>query len=163
MVEVSAIEFGRVKVCRVPCSGISAVFEPIECRRADQQKDTAMSFTINTVCSQNKEQMRMEIAPLGLSPLHFNALELDHLIRQLSKIRAEMIPEQPTVASIPEIWQPTAMFTRWQVNDTNIAGHCLLWLLHPGVGWNYIILDRSTFNDMSVKLRAFLQEPARLQ
>lgn len=112
--------------------------------------------------SDDKTVATLEL-PAMAEPLKVSAEDLSELIRHLAWLRSSMEPAHPAedlkqgapVSVVPAI--------RWQATEDDFPGQARLYLLHPGFGWLHIPLHRPAFDDMSAKLRLFLQDRPQIQ
>jgi hypothetical protein len=99
--------------------------------------------------------------PSITAPAKLAAGQLDEIIRQLAWVRASMLPAHEPVDLTPETLVSSVPAIRWQATEDTLPEQSRLHLLHPGFGWIWIPLDRSTFDLLSARTRLFLQPRSR--
>jgi hypothetical protein len=156
----AALSFGRRMV---PLAGSLPIPPPaITIGVVTQPTEMIVAFKIILGLAEDRLSMDLTL-PTSASPQRIDAEELSDLIRQLAWIRASMLPALPPVDLTPETQISSVPAIRWQATEDSLPEQSRLFLLHPGFGWSYIPLNRASFDDMSAKLRLFLQPRAKLQ
>jgi hypothetical protein len=111
-----------------------------------------------------EDRKTAEVTLPGMTaPLVLSADDMSEIIRHLAWLRASMEPAHPAVDLTPGTLTSVVPAIRWQATEDEIPGQARLYLLHPGFGWLHIPLHRPAFDDMSAKLRLFLQARPAMQ
>jgi hypothetical protein len=82
-----------------------------------------------------------------------DAAAVESLIRALIVARAEMLPPRPMVDPVPGTEMQTAAGMRWHVETLRDPLLALVGLLHPGVGWVAIPLEKAQAKELVRSLR----------
>jgi hypothetical protein len=91
--------------------------------------------------------------PQGAVTVTRDAAAVESLIRALIVARAEMLPPRPMVDPVPGTEMQTAAGMRWHVETLRDPLLALVGLLHPGVGWVAIPLEKAQAKELVRSLR----------
>jgi len=115
-----------------------------------------MPFEANLWLSDDRTTFGLTL-PNMTAPQMMSADDLSDLIRHLARKRAEMLPAHENVAPNQDTPVSRVPAIRWHVIEDLVPGQFRLYLLHPGFGWLWMPLNRSSFDQISRAARMFLQ------
>jgi hypothetical protein len=124
---------------------------------------TNMPLEMKIKLAEDKGSLELQLPVEPGGALTLNSHELSDLIRHLAWMRTQILPAYPPVDLTPETLVSNVPAIRWQATEDDVPQQSRLYLLHPGFGWLHIPLNRAAFDNMSAKIRMFLQQSKKLQ